>query len=137
MLHTLKGGGIDCLLKLISIKMEHPQPLQVCTVVCIIYDAHRGRGDLGRTLPILSLHLTMRRYAMPRSLKTCTLVDHQVLLGDHDCVGEISNRYRSCIRHNRRSRRTPTPITTAYAIMKNCVQVLQYMSNMHVVFKMI
>ena len=25
--------------------MEHPRPFQVCTIICIIYDAHRGRGD--------------------------------------------------------------------------------------------
>ena len=45
MLHTLRGGRFDCLLTLISLKMKHPRPLQVCTIVCIIYDAHRGRGD--------------------------------------------------------------------------------------------
>ena len=47
MLHTLRGGGFDCLLTLISIKVKHPRPLQVCTIVCIKYEAHRGRGDKG------------------------------------------------------------------------------------------
>ena len=45
MLYTLRGRGFDCLLTLISIKMEHSQPLQVCTIVCIINDAYRGQGD--------------------------------------------------------------------------------------------
>ena len=31
-------------------KMEHPWPLQLCTIVCIIYGAHRGRGDQGSIL---------------------------------------------------------------------------------------
>ena len=44
MLHTLRGRGFDCFLTLNSIKMEHPRLLQVCTIVCIIYDAHRGQG---------------------------------------------------------------------------------------------
>ena len=43
MLNTLKGDGFDCLLTLISIKMEHPRPLQVCTNICIIF-AHTGAG---------------------------------------------------------------------------------------------
>ena len=43
MLNTLRGNGFDCLLTLISIKMEHPRPLQVCTNVCIIF-AHTGAG---------------------------------------------------------------------------------------------
>ena len=43
MLHTLKGNGFDCLFTLVSIKMEHPRPLQVCTNVCIIF-AHTGAG---------------------------------------------------------------------------------------------
>ena len=41
MLNTLKGDGFDCLLTLISIKMEHPRHLQVCINVCIIF-AHKG-----------------------------------------------------------------------------------------------
>ena len=45
MLHTLRGKGFDCLLTLFSKKMEHPRPLQVCTSVCIIYAAHKGRVD--------------------------------------------------------------------------------------------
>ena len=32
-----------CLFTLVSIKMEHPRPLQVCTNVCIIF-AHTGAG---------------------------------------------------------------------------------------------
>ena len=43
MLNTLRGNGFDCLLTLISIKMEHPRPLQGCTNVCIIF-AHTGAG---------------------------------------------------------------------------------------------
>ena len=43
MLHTLRGNGFDCLFTLVSIKMKHPQPLHVCTNVCIIY-AHTGAG---------------------------------------------------------------------------------------------
>ena len=43
MLNTLRGNGFDCLLTLISIKMEHPRPLQVCTNICIIF-AHTGAG---------------------------------------------------------------------------------------------
>ena len=43
MLSTLKGKGFDCLATLVSIKMEHPQPLHVCTNVCIIY-AYTGAG---------------------------------------------------------------------------------------------
>ena len=43
MLHTLKGNGFDRLFTLVSIKMEHPRPLQVCTNVCIIF-AHTGAG---------------------------------------------------------------------------------------------
>ena len=43
MLHALKGNGFDCLVTLVSIKMEHPQSLHVCTNVCIIY-AHTGAG---------------------------------------------------------------------------------------------
>ena len=43
MLHTLKGNGFNCLFTLVSIKMEHPRPLQVCTNVCIIF-AHTGAG---------------------------------------------------------------------------------------------
>ena len=46
MLHNLRGDGFDCLSTLISIKMEHPRPLQVCTHVCIIF-AHTGPGCLG------------------------------------------------------------------------------------------
>ena len=41
MLNTLRGDGFDCLLTLLSIKMEHPRPLQVCTNACIIF-AHKG-----------------------------------------------------------------------------------------------
>ena len=41
------AGGFDCLLTLISIKKEHPQPLQVCTILCIVYDTNRWQGDLG------------------------------------------------------------------------------------------
>ena len=43
MLHTLKGNVFDCLFTLVSIKLEHPRPLQVCTNVCIIF-AHTGAG---------------------------------------------------------------------------------------------
>ena len=43
MLSTLKGKGFDCLATLVSIKMEHPQPLQVSTNVYIIY-AQTGAG---------------------------------------------------------------------------------------------
>ena len=43
MLHALKGNGFDCLFTLVSIKMDHPRPLQVCTNVCIIF-AHTGAG---------------------------------------------------------------------------------------------
>ena len=43
MLHALKGNGFDCLFTLVSIKMEHSQPVHVCTNVCIIY-AHTGAG---------------------------------------------------------------------------------------------
>ena len=43
MLHTLKGNGFDCLFTLVSIKMEHPRPLQECTNVCIIF-ARTGAG---------------------------------------------------------------------------------------------
>ena len=45
MLHNLRGDGFDCLSTLISIKMEHPRPLQVCAHVCIIF-AHTGAGVL-------------------------------------------------------------------------------------------
>ena len=41
MLNTLKGNGFDCLLTLISTKMEDPRPLQVCTNICFIF-AHTG-----------------------------------------------------------------------------------------------
>ena len=55
MLNTMRGDGFDCLLTLISIKMEHPRPLQVCTNVCIIF-AHTGDGvirvNTGRQNPI-------------------------------------------------------------------------------------
>ena len=45
MLHTLRGAGFECLWTLFSIKMEHPWPLQVCTMVCIIqYMMHTGAG---------------------------------------------------------------------------------------------
>ena len=43
MLNTLWGDGFDRLLTLISIKMQHPRPLQGCTNVCIIF-AHTGAG---------------------------------------------------------------------------------------------
>ena len=43
MLNTLSGDRLDCLLTLISIRMEHPRQLQVCTNVCIIF-AHIGAG---------------------------------------------------------------------------------------------
>ena len=36
MLHTLRGKGFDCLFTLVSIKIEHPQPLNVCSNVCIV-----------------------------------------------------------------------------------------------------
>ena len=42
-LHTLKGNGFDCLFTFVSIKMEHPWPLQVCTNACIIF-ALTGAG---------------------------------------------------------------------------------------------
>ena len=42
-LNTLRGDGFDCFLTLISIMMEHPGPLHVCTNVCIIF-AHTGAG---------------------------------------------------------------------------------------------
>ena len=42
-IHTLRGGGFDCLLTLISIKMEHPRFLQVCTIV-LLYMMHTGPG---------------------------------------------------------------------------------------------
>ena len=45
MLNTLRGNGFDCLLILVSIKMEHPKPLQVCFNVCIIF-AHTGAGGI-------------------------------------------------------------------------------------------
>ena len=45
MLHALKGNGFDCLLTLVYIKMEHRQPLHVCTNFCIIY-AHTGAGSI-------------------------------------------------------------------------------------------
>ena len=35
--------------------MEHPWPIQVCTIVCIIYDAQRGQGDKGNTLKNTSM----------------------------------------------------------------------------------
>ena len=43
MLNTLRGDGFARLLTLISIKIEHPRPLQVCTNVCIIF-ADTGAG---------------------------------------------------------------------------------------------
>ena len=46
MLHTWMGQGFGCLLTSMSIKMEHPLPLQVCTILCIIYDAHLSQGEL-------------------------------------------------------------------------------------------
>ena len=60
MLHTLKGNGFDSLLTLVSIKMEHPQPLHVCNNVCII-NAYTGAG-LIRVLKeaiVLSTHRWM------------------------------------------------------------------------------
>ena len=39
MLHTRRARGVDCLLALLSIKMGHPRPLQVCT---------QGPGGWGR-----------------------------------------------------------------------------------------
>ena len=50
MLNTLRGNGFDCLLTLISIKIEHPKPLQVCTSVCIIF-AHTGAGVIRLNKP--------------------------------------------------------------------------------------
>ena len=47
MLNTLRGQWFYCLLALIFLKIEHHRPLQVCTIVCIIYDAHIGQGDKG------------------------------------------------------------------------------------------
>ena len=41
MLNTLRGDRLNGLLTLVSIKMEHPRPLQVCTNICIIF-AHTG-----------------------------------------------------------------------------------------------
>ena len=43
MLNTLRGDGFGCRLTLISIKMEHPRPLQACTNICIIF-VHTGAG---------------------------------------------------------------------------------------------
>ena len=44
-MNTLRGDGFDCLLTLISIKMEHPRSLQVCTNVCMYNICkHRGPG---------------------------------------------------------------------------------------------
>ena len=43
MLNSLRVNGFDCLLTLISIKMQHPNTLQVCTNVCIIF-SHTGAG---------------------------------------------------------------------------------------------
>ena len=61
MLHALRGDGFDCLLTLISIKMQHPRPLQVCTNICILY-AHTGAGvirsGISRQLALAILRLT-------------------------------------------------------------------------------
>ena len=42
MLPTLRGQGFDINF---YIKMEHSPPHQVCTIVCIICDAHSGQVD--------------------------------------------------------------------------------------------
>ena len=42
MLHALKGNGFDCLLTLVSIKMEHCSP----SMCAPIFDAHTGAGSI-------------------------------------------------------------------------------------------
>ena len=54
MLNTMRGDGSDCILTLLSIKMEHPRPLQVCTNVCTIF-AHTGAGVIRFNLVRLSI----------------------------------------------------------------------------------
>ena len=61
-LHTLRGSGFDCLLTWIFIKMEHPQPLHVCTIVCIIYDVHRGQDDSCFKMPFFTTSEFVRRF---------------------------------------------------------------------------
>ena len=52
--------------------MEHPRPLQVCTIVCIIYDAHRGRGDQGSVGP----------YSIRKKYKNCAM--YVIIFTVHD-----------------------------------------------------
>ena len=43
MMHTWRGQGFDCLLTLISIKIEHPQPLKMhCAPLCVSYMIQTG-----------------------------------------------------------------------------------------------
>ena len=47
MLNTLRGDGFDCILTLISIKMEHSSPQAPTSVHQCLYHicTHRDRGD--------------------------------------------------------------------------------------------
>ena len=77
MLHTLKGNGFDCLFTLVSIKMEHPRPLQVCTNVCIIF-AHTGAGVIRVKLQDLQ-HVFFGSF----NIKKIIVIQHLVILCVH------------------------------------------------------
>ena len=76
MLNTLKGNGFYCLLTLVSIKMEHRRPLQVCTNVCIIF-ADTGAGVIrGTQNPKFSFKCCLLWYYLgsrPQKMLTVTL----------------------------------------------------------------
>ena len=85
MLHTLRGGGFDCLLTLISVKMEHPRPLQVCTIVCIIYDAQGARV-------IRVNHCTMHEYVVQPCYLSLTF--GMIFLPDNLVGGQIEHLFK-------------------------------------------
>ena len=76
MLNTLRGNGFDCLLTLISIKMEHPRPLQVCTNICIIF-AHTG----ARVIRVLKEHST--QFSVQLKQKEVTILITYLLFSIH------------------------------------------------------
>ena len=82
MLHTLRGGGFSCLLTLISIKMEHlpPPSLQVCTIVCVIYKAHRGRGVLGLGGKIVDIKILNKAGSKVENSKLTLYVIRKIVL---------------------------------------------------------
>ena len=96
MLHTLRGSGFDCLLTLISIKMEHPRPLQVSTMYHIWCTQEPGWWSSCMAAHILSLKYCTC-ISVYKVFKMFTASEQSVFMTLGPCIQYISGIWLICM----------------------------------------